>query len=122
VSLTGLDMAISEFEIKRIEKLVGQFVEKIRPSPDIRNKLDIGFRVSGQSFEIFELRPQWNNPKNIIEGSVAKGTFIKNKKIWKLFWMRADLKWHSYKPFPTSKSIEEILEVIHQDQYGCFWG
>jgi len=31
-------MAISEFEIKRIEKIVWQFVEKIRPVPEKRNQ------------------------------------------------------------------------------------
>ena len=73
-------------------------------------------------FFIFELPPQWNDPENIIEGSVAKATYVKSRKIWKLFWMRADLKWHSYKPFPTSTSIEKILEVIDKDTNGCFWG
>lgn len=115
-------MAISEFEIKRIEKLVGQFVEKRRPSPDIRSKLDIGFQITGQSFEIYEKRPQWNDPSKTIEGFVAKVTYVKSRKIWKLFWMRADLKWHSYTPLPTSKSLEEILDEINTDPHGCFWG
>lgn len=46
-------MAISEFETKRVEKLVGQFVEMKRPPGHVRNELDISFRISGQSFEIF---------------------------------------------------------------------
>lgn len=115
-------MAISEFEIKRIEKLVGQFVEKRRPSPEIRNKLDIAFRISGQSFEIYEIRPRWDDPNEKTEGPIAKATYVKSRKIWKLFWMRADLTWHGYSPFPTSKSLEEILEVIGEDEHHCFWG
>lgn len=115
-------MAISEFEIKRIEKLVGQFVELRRPEPHIRNKLDIAFRIIDQSFVIYEIRPQWDNPEKIMEGPIAKVTYIKSKKVWKLFWMRADLKWHSYKPFPSSRHLEDILEVIGKDQHGCFWG
>ncbi len=39
----NLVMAISEFEIKRIEKIVGEFIEKKRPEPHIRDKLDIAF-------------------------------------------------------------------------------
>ena len=34
-----IEMAISELETKRIEKLVGQFVEKKRPKPEIRPDL-----------------------------------------------------------------------------------
>ena len=115
-------MTISEFEIKRIEKLVRQFVEKIRPAPDKRNQLDISFKISGQSFEILEIRPRWDDPAQKIEGSVAKATYVKKSKLWKLYWMRADMKWHSYQPFPESNSLEEILKVIGEDVLHCFWG
>lgn len=52
-------MALSEFEIKRIEKLVGRYVEDHRPDPSIRSKLDLAFRIDNQSFVIYEIRPQW---------------------------------------------------------------
>ena len=115
-------MAISEFEIKRVEKLVGQYVEGIRPPNHMRNELDISFRISDQSFEIFEIRPQWDDPTKKTESPIAKATYVKIKKEWKLYWMRADLKWHSYTPSPVSKSLEKILEVIGQDSHNCFWG
>lgn len=115
-------MSISEFEIKRIEKIVGKFVERKRPAAHIRNELDIAFRISDQSFEIYEIRPLWNDPSRKIEGPIAKATYVKSKKIWKLFWQRADLKWHSYQPHPVSNSLEKIIEVIEQDSHGCFWG
>lgn len=115
-------MAISEFEIKRIEKLVGQYVESRRPAAHMRSQLDISFRITGQSVEIVEIRPQWNDPTRKIEGSIAKSTYVKSRKIWKLYWMRADGKWHGYQPFPSSASLEKILEAIEQDPHGCFWG
>ena len=115
-------MAISEFEIIRIEKIVGQYVESRRPAPHMRSQVDISFQTAGQSFEIFEIRPQWNDPTQKTEGPIAKATYVKSQKIWKLFWMRADGKWHAYKPFPSSASLEEILGVIEQDSHGCFWG
>lgn len=115
-------MAISEFEIKRIEKLVGRYVGSKRPVRHIRSQLDISFKIDGQSFEIFEIRPQWNDPTKKIEGSIAKATYVKSKNIWKLYWMRGDMKWHLYKPFPSSDSLEKILEVIEQDENHCFWG
>jgi len=115
-------MAISEFETKKIKKLVGQFVEKRRPRSELRPKLDLGFRITGQSFEIYEIRPRWNNSAEKMESPVAKGTYVKNRNEWKLFWRRADLKWHGYQPFPASKFLEKILEEIDRDPYGCFWG
>ncbi|MCK5116878.1 MAG: DUF3024 domain-containing protein [Candidatus Aegiribacteria sp.] len=115
-------MALSEFEIKRISELVGKFVESRRPAPHIRPELDIGFRISGQSFEIFEVRPQWKNPEKRMEGPVAKATYVVSRKIWKLYWMRADLKWHRYTPLPDTGSLEQVLKEISEDPYCCFWG
>jgi hypothetical protein len=115
-------MTISEFETKRMEKLVRGFVEKRRPEPLLRPELDIGFRIDSQSFEIFEIRPGWNDPSQKEQFPVAKATYVKSRKIWKLFWMRADLKWHSYSPFPESPSLEKILDEIDKDSHGCFWG
>lgn len=50
----------SEFEIKRVEKVVGAFIAKRRPPPHIRKQLDLGFRLKGQSVEIFGIRPVWH--------------------------------------------------------------
>jgi hypothetical protein len=115
-------MALSEFEQKRYERTMSDFIEKHRPPPHIRAQLDLGYRVSGQSVEIFEIRPRWDNPGEKIEGSVAKATFTKNQGIWKIYWQRADLKWHRYEPFPEAVSLEEFLMVVEKDAYACFFG
>jgi hypothetical protein len=39
-----------------------------------------------------EIRPQWNDQTKKIEDSIAKATYVKSQKIWKLYWMRADGK------------------------------
>ncbi len=116
------DMAISEFEIKRIEKLVGTFVESKRPPAHVRERVDLSFRLTGQSVVIFEVRAERNDPSTNIELPVAKITYVKSTKEWKLYWMKSDMKWHGYKPFPISKSLESVLEAIGQDAYSCFWG
>lgn len=46
-------MAISEFEIKKIEKELEAFMKVQRPPAHIRNELDLGYRIEGQSVEIF---------------------------------------------------------------------
>lgn len=115
-------MALSEFEIKKCEKLVGEFIEKRRPPPHIRNELDLGYRVKGQSVEIFEIRPMWQNPDKKIEEAVAKTTYVKTRKIWTVYWQRADLKWHRYDPNPEVESLEKFLEIVDRDEYACFFG
>jgi hypothetical protein len=115
-------MAISEFEIKRCERELQRFMENRRPPPHIRDKLDFGYRIKDQSVELFEIRPRWDNPSEKLESSIAKTTYVKSKKIWKVFWKRADLKWHGYEPKPAVGSIEEFLELVSEDEYGCFFG
>ncbi len=115
-------MALSEFEIKRYEKLVKAYIEKNRPPPHIRKELDLSYRLKDQSVEIFEVRPRWDNPKEILEHPVAKATYVKSQALWKVYWQRADLKWHSYGPYPEAKSIEEFLTVVESDKHACFFG
>lgn len=115
-------MAISEFETKRCERELEKFLAKHRPAPNIRNELDLGYSIENQSVEIYEIRPEWNNPKNIMRLPIAKTTYVKTEKVWKIYWQRQDLKWHSYKPAPQVRYFEEFLNVVSEDKHACFWG
>lgn len=115
-------MGLSEFEIKKYEFLLTDFIEVKRPPIEIRNELDVSYRIENQSIYIFEIRPEYQNPANKIEIEIAKATYVKNRKQWKLFWMRADLKWHGYEPGLYSDSLEEVLVIVDNDEYACFWG
>jgi len=115
-------MAHSEFEIKRCEKLVGAYVEAHRPPVHIRNKLDLRYRIENQSVVIFEVRSLWDRPDEMIEEMVAKTTYVKKSGRWKVYWQRADLKWHGYKPVPEVESLEDFLDLIEQDKHCCFFG
>ncbi len=114
-------MAISEFEIKRCEKDIEKFMSKHRPPAHIRSEVDIGYRIDNQSVELFEVRPRWDNPQEKTETPVAKATFIKAKQIWKVYWQRSDLKWHSYDPTPNVKYLEDFLSVVGEDKHSCFF-
>lgn len=113
---------LSALVLSGVEKQIMEFVESRRPEEHIRPELDIGYRIIGQSFEIFEIRPRWKQPDITQEISVAKATYVNSKKIWKLYWMRADLKWHRYDPLSDTKSLQDVLKEIGEDPYCCFWG
>lgn len=113
---------LNEFDTKRCEKLVAQFIEKRRPPPHVRGEVDLSFRINRQSVEIFEVRPNWLDRSKLQEHSIAKTTYNKSKRNWKVFWQRADLKWHSYIPYPEVASIEDFLAIVKKDEHGCFFG
>ena len=115
-------MSFSEFEKKRIEKILGRYIEKNRPPENVRDQVDLSYKISGQSVEIFEIRPVWNDPNEKIEEPIAKATYVTSRDIWKVFRQRADLKWHRYDPDPEVASIEEFVELVENDDYACFFG
>jgi hypothetical protein len=115
-------MAFNDLDKKRIEKALDAFLVKRRPPTHIRAELDIGYRIADQSVEVFEIRPQWNDRSVIRQHPFAKATYVRSQNCWKIFWMRATLKWQSYEPMPTVASISEFLQVVDADEYRCFFG
>lgn len=115
-------MAIDALHSIDIIETMENFLNRKRPPENIRDKIDISYKLEGQSIIIFEIRPQWNKPKNKIETPVAKTTFVKSKIQWKVFWMRGNLKWYPYEPQPFVYRLADFLELVERDEYGCFWG
>lgn len=116
-------MAFSELEMARIRKALDSFMQRRRPPPRIRSQLDLGYRITGQSVEIFEIRPKWlGAPGETMEHAVAKTTFVRTRGVWRVFWMRRDLKWHGYEPAAELGSIEAVCRLVDEDAYACFFG
>ena len=116
-------MPLSEFESARVRRAVEVFLERRRPPPQLRAKVDLGYRISGQSVELFEIRPKWQGaPGEMLEHPFAKATFVRSSSTWKVYWRQADLKWHGYEPAPAVESIEAFCALVHEDAHCCFFG
>jgi hypothetical protein len=115
-------MALSEFELKRAGKAIHAFLEKRRPPARIRHQVDIGYRIEGQSVELFEVRPRWDNPEEKLEHPIAKATYVRTPLVWNVYWQQADLKWHRYQPAPQVGSPEKFLALVDEDKHACFFG
>ncbi len=98
------------------------YIAKVRPRPEIRDQVDIGYEIQDQSVILQAIRPSWENPSLIQRFGYAKTTFVKDKNIWKVYWKRADLKWHSYKPEPTVNQLTDFLKLVDEDVHHCFKG
>jgi len=115
-------MALNDLEYKRVENALERFIEMERPPVHIRPELDLAYTFSGQSVELCEVRPHWENTNEKMLKPYAKARYVKTQNLWKIYWQRADLKWHSYEPVPTVSTIEEFLAVVKVDEYACFYG
>ena len=117
-----ITMALSQIELKRCELALSAFLERRRPPPHIRDQVDVGYKITGHSVEIFETRPDWQDHKKLYDTPVAKATFVRTQNHWKVFWMKRDLKWHGYEPALEVKTLEAFLNVVDRDDFHCFWG
>lgn len=109
--------------ISMVEVQLRNFIESRRPKDaEVRKKLDFGYNWDGQTALLFEIRPQWNNPANILHIEFAKIKYIKSSKQWKLYWRRASGKWEAYEPIPSSDNLQELINEISHDGYGYFFG
>ncbi len=105
-----------------IIEIMENYISRIRPAPEIRNQVDLNYEINDQSVILNEIRPAWNKPQEILTIGYAKATYVKSKNIWKVFWKRADNKWHSYAPKLTVKELKDFLKLVDQDKHGCFKG
>ena len=114
-------MALSEFELKLIDKLIGDFCRN-RVPVEIQNELRYGYRIEGQNIFIYETRPRWDAPSEWMTLDFAKLRYIKQQKTWKLYWKRASGKWEVYEPKGEAKNLNVLVSAIQDDQWGCFFG
>lgn len=115
-------MAFTEPELRRCERFLANFMKRRRPPPEIRPKLDLGYRITGNSVVLFTIRPDWRDPTITIEFPIAKATFVRTNDDWRIFWMRSDLKWHGYEANLRVVTLQAFLNVVDRDEYCCFFG
>ncbi|OQA91002.1 MAG: hypothetical protein BWY26_01248 [Elusimicrobia bacterium ADurb.Bin231] len=114
-------MAFTDKEVEKIKNEMDSFIEKRRPPENIRNQVDLFFKFDKQSIVIYEIRKRFQRD-DMIDIPIAKATYVMKAKKWKIYWQRADLKWHLYKPKQEVTAIKEFIRVVDEDRHGCFWG
>lgn len=104
------------------EGMTQKLVEGMRPPINIRDQLDIGYTFEKQVIEILEIRPKWDDPETKMSVPVARARFIKSRKIWKVYWMRASGKWEPYEPGHEVRDVAQFVKIVKEDALGCFFG
>ena len=115
-------MALTPEQVTGITSALEDFMARRRPPVELRDRLDHGWRIEAQSVLIFSTRSLSFQPGTRIEEPIAKATFVSTTHRWKIFWMRADGKWHGYPALPEALLFEEFLREVDEDPKGCFWG
>lgn len=114
-------MAFTEIDLARIEKIVGGYC-RVKTKPEIRDRLRMEYSIDKHDVVMYEVRPHWKLPGEELETPIAKAKYVRTVNEWRLYWMRADLKWHLYEPMPRSRGLQDLVDAIDRDRYGCFFG
>jgi len=114
-------MALSEIEIKKIDKLVGGLCKRRSPV-HLKDELSLEYRIKGHDVIVFERRPRWGARVGVTDSPVARIKYVRTAGEWRLYWQRADLKWHGYEMLSSSRDLAELVKEIDEDPYACFFG
>ena len=115
-------MALTKEQRKEIQQAAAKDMYYHRPPLEVLDQLDFGYRIEDQNVYMFEIRPRWDKPEEKKETPVAKTTYIKSKDLWKIYWMRGNLKWYHYEPVPSVKTISDFFDLVEEDELSCFFG
>lgn len=106
-----------------VESQLREFIEELRPEDEeVLKRLDFGYSWDGKTATIYEIRPRWNSPGEILHLEFAKFEYVKSRRLWKLYWRRASGNWNIYEPRPEYSTIHEIFDEIMDDSYHVFFG
>jgi hypothetical protein len=114
-------MSFAELELERIDRTVGELCRRRCP-PEFQDRVQMNYRIVRHDVIMYETQPGYRNPNEWVEHGVAKLRFVRAASEWRLFWLRASLRWQSYEPYPSSRDLKALVDEIDRDPHGCFFG
>ena len=114
-------MAFTDTDLIKIQNEMNEFIIKRRPPEHIRKQVDLAYKIEKQSIIIYEIRKMFQQ-EGMVDIPIAKAIFVLKEAKWKIYWQRADLKWHLYEPNKEVKTVKAFLKIVDEDKLCCFWG
>lgn len=114
-------MALSEIQQARVSMQLSRYCETRIPA-HVRDQVRLNFRIRGSEVVLFEERPSFRKLSEWHELAVAKFKYVATQRLWRLYCQHRDLRWHQYQLRPTAGRFDTLLEEVHADPTGIFWG
>jgi hypothetical protein len=112
---------LSEFELKRVEKIFADYCEKKIPAY-LQSKIRMEYQVREDEVTLFESRPVWDDHAMWISGKVARFSKDRETGGWFLYQAGHDGGWCQYEPLPFHRQIEKLLDEVDKNETGAFCG
>jgi hypothetical protein len=110
---------LSAFQRAHADQLLAPLCEI---PPHARHEVRRGVRFDGSSIVFFESRPAFRSPHQWQDHPIAQFRWVKNRRVWQLFCVWRDLKWHRYERIPESPDLATLVAEVRTDPTGIFFG
>ena len=114
-------MAFTDLEKKQVDSIMQKFWHKHRPPEHARHQVQLSYEIKNQSVEVFLIRVFGQDKSQTVREPIIKATYVKKLGIWKIYWLRDNMRWYLYEPFPEAVDLETVLQIVVDDYYGCYW-
>jgi hypothetical protein len=114
-------MVFTELELRRIDKTVGELCRRFS-SPQYAHELRLVYDIVDHNVAIWEERSPWRGEGGWSRQGIAKFRYLRSRKTWTLYWMRADRKWHVFEPAAPTNDLDALVAVVAENRSGAFFG
>ncbi len=114
-------MAFTELELKRIDRSVGELC-RLRSLPQFADELRFVYEVEGHVVSVYEERLPWRGDGDWTRSGIARFRFVRSKGVWRLYWMRSDLRWYLYETDEMPSDLDALVAIVEADEFGAFFG
>jgi hypothetical protein len=113
-------MSLSEFTRKYVETKLTAYCN-IRIPENIRDKIKMVFKISGNKLTLFESRPFSADPSVWTQSPVAQFRFDERSMKWTLYSADRNSKWHIYPGIKPTAILEYLLQEVDNDPTHVFY-
>lgn len=114
-------MALSEFEIARINRLFATYCVARIPER-LRGKIRLDYRIDGDEVVLYESRSHYEQPEVWYSLAIARFLRDHHSFLWRLYSIDHDDNWIAYGVRPCARDLEKLLNEVSDDPMGIFWG
>ena len=112
-------MPFSELERKRIDRTVGDLCRR-KTRPEHADQLRFECEIDNHTVTVWEVRPPWDGVGDHTRMGIARFRYFRSRRVWIVYWMRRDLKWHV--TAPSTPDIAALVAIVEADEYRAFFG
>ena len=114
---------MSRPEVEFAAKLVERYAAG-KVAAEVQKEVRLGVETVANSITIWECRLPWRpeyGPEWTRKG-IARFRYSPSERLWTVYWMRSDLKFHRYALVGPQSGIGPLLDEVARDPHACFWG